>query len=93
MKTKSNNPMRTKRVNARKMWTCGKDNVTTPLSRARYYGGFCPVAPVLVIPFDAASREQLIELAVDAVQNVTGERNRVLAALSILHPDFAKEGK
>ena len=55
--------------------------------------GYYVHADFLVISFDAASREQLVEQAVDAVQNVTGERNRELAVLSILHPDFAKEAK
>ncbi len=88
MKTKSKNPMRTKRVNARKMWTCGKDNVTTPLSHARYYGGFYPVEPVLVIPFDAASREALVERAAE-----TCGPKCARAVLATLHPDFAKEAK
>lgn len=55
--------------------------------------GYYVHADFLIVPFDAASREQLVEQAVDAVQNVTGERNRVLAVLSILHPDFTKEAK
>jgi len=69
-------------------WVCQVDSGGQPMMPFSELSG-----PALVIPFDAASREQLVELTVDAVQNVTGERNRVLAVLSILHPDFAKEAK
>jgi hypothetical protein len=95
------------KVRARVMFTCGEDNVTVPIERAKYYSGPYPVSPVLVIPFDAASREAIVEqmaeelLAVHRLHLVKGKARAGLirsmlpsarAILATLHPDFAKEG-
>jgi hypothetical protein len=54
----------------------------------------CDPVRVLVIPFDAPSREAIVSkaaLAVDYTEQTTAQIAR--AVLSALHPDFAKEGR
>jgi hypothetical protein len=61
----------------------------------------CDPIRVLVIPFDAASREALVRKAGDDLANWNGKNEpngdwfekAARAVLATLHPDFAKEGR
>lgn len=86
-----------KKINVRLMWTCGEENVTTSKKKAKYYGGFFPVLPVLVIPFDLASRDVLVKQAAQWIRDETPGKAESLyisrAVLATLHPNFIKEEK
>lgn len=95
---KAHKKRRAAKVKACVMWTLPAEVADTRvvpvlMSRKPTISGD---AAYLVIPFDPASREALVEQVAQEIRDWTTGRAESIwasrAALAILHPDFAKEG-